>query len=50
VLQVLPAIFLEENTTHVHKRSVSEDLRIVLYYDESVYRWDGWDHGALVPF
>lgn len=37
--QVLPAIFLEDNTTtHVHKRSVSEDLRIVLYYDESVYR------------
>jgi hypothetical protein len=38
---VLPTIYLEENRTtsaHLHKRSASEDLRIVLYYDESVYR------------
>jgi hypothetical protein len=40
-LQVLPSIYLEENRTasaRILKRSASEDLRIVLYYDESVYR------------
>ena len=36
-LQVLPTIHLEE-PHEVRKRSVDQNLRIKLYYDESVYR------------
>ena len=40
-LQVLPAIHLEEpSDVHViKKRSLDQQLRIKLYYDESVYRF-----------
>ena len=40
-LQVLPAIHLEDpSEVHViKKRSLDQQLRIKLYYDESVYRF-----------
>ena len=40
-VQVLPTISLEETDQAVHevkRRSVDQNLRIKLYYDESVYR------------
>ena len=39
MLQILPTIHLEESPVHeIRKRSLDENLRIKLYYDESVYR------------
>ena len=36
-LQILPTISLEESH-EVRRRSIDQNLRIKLYYDESVYR------------
>ena len=36
-MQILPTISLEE-AHQVRKRSIDQNLRIKLYYDESVYR------------
>ena len=57
--QVLPTIHLEEEEDHhtIRKRSLDQQLRIKLYYDESVYRYQALPSSLpfslshfLVPF